>query len=466
MSSESEPRTTRDGARSERFDPARVRAFRFVDYAWDEARATARFRYALEPGPEFVEEIHFPGARRSLGPREREALDRCLRLLFLVAGVSYYKAAAPPQIRVEPFGLSAETAAFLTELYREGLGEMAYENRLDLGGLRFEASPGVEPEAVDLALPRRTAVALGGGKDSIVALELLARSQEPLLLISIGSHAAVDDVVRVATRRHPGLEHVRVERRISPALLELNDRGALNGHIPISAVFAFLLATAGVVHGFDAVAVGNERSANVGSLVDGREVNHQWSKSYRAEQAMAALLRNEAVTGLRYFSALRPLSELAIARAFAGMTDYHEAFLSCNAGFRLRGASSSWCGECPKCRFVFLALAPFLEKERLLAIFDGRNLLGDVAQCDGFRALAGFGAPKPFECVGEIVESVAALELLARDPAWQGDAVVRTLAPELTRATAQRRAEIDAWREPASEHAIPARMAGPVLEAV
>lgn len=453
--------TARDG-----FRPDRVRAFRFVEYSFDETEATARFRYALDPGPEFIEEIHFPGARRDLSARERAGLDRCLRLLFLVAGVSYYKAAAPPEIRVEPFGLSHGTADFLTELYREGLGEMAYENDLDLSGLRFDPTPGVSPDAIDVALPRRTAVALGGGKDSVVALELLARSQEPLLLISIGSHAAVDDVVRVAQRRHSGLEHVRIERRISPALLELNDRGALNGHIPISAVFAFLLGAAGVLHGFDAVAVGNERSANVGSLVGGREVNHQWSKSYRAEQAMAALIRDEAVTGLRYFSALRPLSELAIARAFAAMTDYHQAFLSCNAGFRLRDASPGWCGDCPKCRFVFLALAPFLEKTRLLEIFGGRNLLGDPAQAPGFRALCGLGAPKPFECVGEIFESVAALELLADSAAWRDEPIVRALAPELGEATARRRAEIDAWREPTAEHAIPERMVGPVLEAV
>ena len=448
----------------EPFDPRSVEAFRFVAYGYEPATATARFEYALEPGPTFVEEIHFPGAR-GLTDVEASALDLCLRQLFLVCGVSYYKAAAPPEIRVEPFAPSDEAAGFLTTLYREGLGEMAYENGLDLSALRFPGGgPSAKPSSAP-ALPRRTAVALGGGKDSIVALELLARADEPMVLFSIGSHAAVGRVSEVARRRHPGLESLRVERRISPVLLELNQRGALNGHIPISAVFAFVMQAAALLQGFDAAAVGNERSANVGSLIDGREVNHQYSKSWAAERAMRAWMQREALAGFRYYSVLRPLSELAIARAFAGLPDYHGAFLSCNAAFRLRGAAAGWCGNCPKCRFVFLALAPFLEREALLAIFDGRNLLDRPDQAQGFRELAGLAGSKPFECVGEVLESAAALEKLGADPAWRDAAVVRALRDELARFTAARGQELEAWREPSEEHALPAGVREIVLAA-
>ena len=446
-----------------RFDPSSVRAFRFVDYSFDESRATARFRYSLEPGPEFVEEIRFTGGRTDLSDEERAALDRCLRLLFLACGVSYFKTAAPPRLVVEPFGLTSSTASFLGELYRQGLGEMAHVNGLDLSKIHFDADPSARAQPVDLELPRRTAVAIGGGKDSIVALELLARSAEPMLLISVGAHGPVREVVDVAQRRHPDLSYVQIQRVISPTLLELNDAGALNGHIPISAIFAFLLTTAGVLYGFDSVAVGNERSANVGSLIDGREVNHQWSKSYVAERMVASLIRDEAVPGLHYFSALRPLSELAIARAFAAMEEYHSVFLSCNAAFRLRGAVASWCGDCPKCRFVFLALAPFLEKQKLLGIFAGQDLLADSTQTDGFRALAGLGAPKPFECVGEILESQAAMEKLLEDPVWATSPILQALAPELRDSLSRRRDEIDAWSEPSLEHSVPDRLQEAVL---
>ncbi len=447
------------------FDPSSVHAFRFVGYEYDEAEATARFRYALDPGPEFVEVISFPGGRTGLRPDERDALDRCLRLLFVACGVSYFKTAAPPRLAMDAFDLTPGEADFFGSLYRLGLGEMAYENRLDLSDLRFDADPSETPKPVSVDLGRRTAVAIGGGKDSIVALELLAACSEPMLLISVGSHGPVREVVEVAQRRHPDLRYVQIQRRISPTLLELNDQGALNGHIPISAIFALLLSTAGILYDFDTVAVGNERSANVGSLIDGVEVNHQWSKSYLAERMIAELIRTHAVPGLLYFSALRPLSELAIARAFAGMSDYHSVFLSCNAAFRLRGAERTWCGNCPKCRFVFLALAPFLEKTKLLEIFNGSDLLADSAQSDGFRALAGLGAPKPFECVGEVLESQAAMEKLSHAPEWSDSPVLASLERDLSKSLQSRRDEIDTWSRPSDEHAVPKRFLEAILAA-
>jgi hypothetical protein len=85
-----------------------------------------------------------------------------------------------------------------------------------------------------------------------------------------------------------------------------------------------------------------------------------------------------------------------------------------------------WCGNCPKCRFVFLALAPFVGKSTLLGIF-GRDLLDDPAQFPGFAALCGEGEHKPFECVGEIAESAAAMSHLGRHPEWRDDAVVRQM---------------------------------------
>ncbi len=129
---------------------------------------------------------------------------------------------------------------------------------------------------------------------------------------------------------------------------------------------------------------------------------------------------------------LRPASELAIARAFAGMERYHGAFTSCNAVFRLDPAlrGSSWCRDCPKCRFVFLVLAPFSSPEHLREVFGG-DLLAEESQYEGFALLAASGGHKPFECVGEEQESLAAMRMLADDPRWRGHAVVRRLASEV-----------------------------------
>jgi len=62
----------------------------------------------------------------------------------------------------------------------------------------------------------------------------------------------------------------------------------------------------------------NERSASYGSLIPGTgEVNHQWSKGWAFERDFAAELQRTVAADLRYYSLLRPFSELAVARQFA-----------------------------------------------------------------------------------------------------------------------------------------------------
>jgi hypothetical protein len=164
---------------------------------------------------------------------------------------------------------------------------------------------------------------------------------------------------------------------------------------------------------------------------DGVEINHQFSKGLPAERLLRAALA-EAAEGLQLFSILRPASELAIARAFARMDRYHAAFTSCNAIFRIdpQLRASSWCCDCPKCRFVFLALAPFSDPAHLREVF-GSDLLEDERQFEGFALLTATGGHKPFECVGEEEESLAAVRMLAADPRWRGHAVVRRLVAEV-----------------------------------
>ncbi|HEY5614105.1 MAG TPA: endonuclease domain-containing protein, partial [Lysobacter sp.] len=111
---------------------------------------------------------------------------------------------------------------------------------------------------------------------------------------------------------------------------------------------------------------------------------------------------------------------------------YDAHFSSCNRNFHILGERpvNRWCGVCPKCHFVFLALAPFMPKPRLVGIF-GRNLLDDPAQIAGFDALLEFQDHKPFECVGEGRESRAAMAALAGRPEWREDALVERFAREI-----------------------------------
>ena len=61
----------------------------------------------------------------------------------------------------------------------------------------------------------------------------------------------------------------------------------------------------------------------------------------------------------------------------------------------------------------------------------GADLLADESQFEGFALLTASGGHKPFECVGEEQESLAAMRMLAGDERWREHAVVRRLAAEV-----------------------------------
>ena len=435
------------------FVPASVEAFRFTGRTSDWTSGVVRLGYALDERS-FTETFRFPVPGAPLDAARLAALDRAVALLHLMAGVSYFKAAVPPRIEVEGHAPSPATAAALGRLWTGGLGEFAWENRLpEIGrGIAFPAASAPPPPAPAAGLAARSLVPVGGGKDSAVALAALARAGEDAVAFSLGRKPSAD-----ATAAAEGVPLMHVARELDPALLELNRRGAYNGHVPITAIVSCAAVVAALLAGCDAVVMANERSASAGNLEweeFGGTVNHQYSKGWEAERDLAAAVRDDVAADLRYFSLLRPWSELAIARAFAGLEAHHGTFMSCNRGFRIHEpAVPGWCGDCPKCRFVFLALAPFMERGDLVGVF-GRDLLDDPSQEAGFRAVLGIDADKPFECVGEIDEARAALRAVAAAPAWAGDALVTRLAPLVGGADA---AAAEPWLAPAGEHGIPER---------
>ena len=164
---------------------------------------------------------------------------------------------------------------------------------------------------------------------------------------------------------------------------------------------------------------------------DGVEVNHQFSKGLRAERLLSAALAQGApeLRCSRSCAPPRSWRSRARSRAWSATTARSRAATRCSASTR-RCARASWCCDCPKCRFVFLALAPFSEPAHLREVF-GRDLLDDERQFEGFALLTATGGHKPFECVGEEQESLAAIRLLARDERWSGHSVVRRLVAEV-----------------------------------
>jgi UDP-N-acetyl-alpha-D-muramoyl-L-alanyl-L-glutamate epimerase len=404
------------------FNPHKIKVFRFVDAVFNQQQTTARLSYALDDQYHFTETVVFHGANTDLSKDECRALQAVINQLHLIAGISYYKTCLPEEIRIENQAITKSSAEYFESLYLHGLGEFAFKNRINLSGkIKFPYSPLSSHTPSFVRLPARTVIPVGGGKDSVVTLEALKDLNIPLSTIAVGGHPAIKAICELA-----GYPHLAITRHLSPNLFQLNSDGALNGHVPVTAILGFIFAAAAILYGFNTIIMSNERSANIGNTRhNGVEVNHQYSKSLDFERKFQKYIQTSFLPDLQYFSLLRPLSELSIAKLFSSCSKYHDTFTSCNAAFRIHSENPvRWCRSCPKCRFVFLTLAPFIKKDKLISIF-GDNLLNNQDQVQGFEDLLSKATPKPFECVGEPVEAQAAMILLLEQPEWQNDIAVK-----------------------------------------
>jgi hypothetical protein len=374
----------------------------------------ARFRYRL--GDETFEERVTFGPLRDV---DQDCVLAALELAHLVLGVSYYKLALPQTIEVRTGPITAAAAAMMRAVYDDGLRELRATN-----GLPPRNDVTVEAERRPAQVtPRsgatRPLVPVGGGKDSATVLAMLDDATA-LVVNPTPAHMRLVDAFTA--------ECHRVQRTLDPRLFELTKAGGYNGHVPITAINSSLAVLDAALTGFTDVVMANERSADAPTrLVDGVPVNHQYSKSFAFEQLFAAAA---VETGVRYFSLLRQLSDVAIAGRLAP-SPLRNVILSCNTGnfgvARTEG-SQGWCCNCDKCRFTFLCFACFLEPAELVEMF-GTDMLAHEQQTRGFTLLLR-DDEKPYDCVGETGEAAAAIVELASKPSWKDHAVVRALIGE------------------------------------
>jgi UDP-N-acetyl-alpha-D-muramoyl-L-alanyl-L-glutamate epimerase len=380
--------------------------FIFESYNFDAATKRLEVRYAIDQTYQFTEQyvFDFPFVNY-----DAKALDRAVQNLFFMAGVSYYKTTLPDEIVIRSGEVDETSATFFSKTWQKGLGEFFYMNKLDPNTPIPFPHTAQSRAQTNITASGGYLVGIGGGKDSLVSVELL-RDQPNVSTWSVGHARQLRPLIEAIE-----LPHYSIERIWDPQLVTLNNQpGIMNGHVPISAVLACVGTVAAVLSGRRDVVVSNEASADEPTLMyQNVSINHQYSKSSEFERDYQKQLKADFGESLRYYSLLRPLSELRISEIFAqiGLGKYSTRFSSCNRAFTHTQTEMSWCGNCPKCAFVFLALTPFVRREQLEAVFGGKNLLLEASLEPTYKALLGIEGDKPLDCVGEVKESRAAMRL-------------------------------------------------------
>ncbi len=348
-----------------------------------------------------------------------EILENLLFHMGMVELISYWKAACPSKVIIKPYSLDEHQIRFWKKLYWNGLGEFFYVNEIETtldDFMQISSTSDRSVRANFSPLEERIIVPIGGGKDSAVSLELLKASGHELYPFIINPRGASLNTVKQSGISESNL--LVAKRSIDKTLLRLNEQGYLNGHTPFSAMLAFTSLLQAYLTRSKYIALSNESSANEAS-VPGSHVNHQYSKTYEFEADFRSYYKKYISPEIEYFSFLRPLSELQIACLFAQLDKHHFSFRSCNVGSK----TDSWCGNCSKCLFTYIMLAPFLPEQKLTAML-GENLIAKSSLAPVLKELQGLTATKPFECVGTVDEVNLALYQAIQHNDYSSSAIV------------------------------------------
>lgn len=372
------------------------------------------FSFKVKPGISFEPKITIKDAKRELAKLNLNKLDDLIFHLGLIEMVSYWKATCSPTIEIKAGHLDREQIRWWQRLILKGMGQFFFENKIPFQKPKFVISKARSLKKA-LSLPvNGVLVPVGGGKDSAVTLELLKKEKKHFRCFSLNPTDAAKKIMKLASCQRP----IIAERTIDRKLLELNRKGFLNGHTPFSAYLAFLSLLVAAAFKYRQIAVSNERSSNEGNVKYlGKTINHQWSKSSDFEKNFREYSKKYLTGNIEYFSYLRHLYEIQIAKIFSKYPKYFPVFLSCNEAYKTasgtRKPTKKWCGQCSKCLFVYMILYPYLKKRELLKIF-GKDLFEDKKLLPLMHQLTGERGFKPFECVGTRKECKKALKLSLR----------------------------------------------------
>ncbi len=368
--------------------------FNYNGYTVTETAENIEIEYSfeIEGLSEFNPVWTFKSGKRSV--KNDSAFKNMVFNLGMVELVSYWKLTCSPKVSVKCGSLTVNQIDWWRKLYYNGLGECFYLNGIEdtvEGFMNIECSNTESFDEPSRKPSKGCMIPIGGGKDSIVSLGVLEENREDNYCYIINPRGATLNTVETANYEN---KTIVANRTLDSRMIELNKQGFINGHTPFSAIVAFSALIGAYINDVKYIALSNESSANE-TTVEGSYVNHQYSKSFEFELDFNNYEKEYIKSGIYYFSLLRPLSEYQIAGLFSKNKDFYKIFRSCNAGSK----QDIWCGNCPKCLFVFIIMSPFISPDELSEIF-GSNLFERESLKEDFTKLIGLVPEKPFECVG------------------------------------------------------------------
>jgi hypothetical protein len=197
------------------------------------------FNFKIEPDIKFKPKIVIENINQKSFERVGDStLKNLIFNLGLMEIPSYWKTTCSPEIEIKAGPLNSDQIKWWKDLIIKGMGQFFYENQIDFRKPNFLKIKILHFNAIaskhrikKLLDPNRILVPIGGGKDSVVTLEILKKAEKHIQCFSLNPTEAALKIMRIAGCENP----IIVRRTIDKKLLELNRKGFLNGHTPFSA---------------------------------------------------------------------------------------------------------------------------------------------------------------------------------------------------------------------------------------
>jgi len=392
----------------------KFKEFYFEDFAFNKEKLEAEFSYSFDKTYFFTEKINFDTRFSVRDDFSDEIFKVFLFNIFIALWISYYKAYPTEKLISEKYYLDDNQKEFWKKFYLNWLWEFLFTNKIKPDNLcNFNFRWKNKFKAQDYTVKNRTIIPIWWGKDSLVSVEKIRKNNKinkDAILATFWKYYYIHKVCEEET----WIKRLFIERKISENLFTLNKAGNYNWHVPITWIIAFVLLASGYLYDYKYIALSNEKSANFWNLEwEWLDVNHQYSKSLEFELDLKNYQKNYIGGWIEYFSLLRNVYEVAIAKEFAENKKYFDSFSSCNANFKIleenKTLKNRWCNNCPKCAFVFAILRPFISQEEVNIIF-WEDLYNREDLLELFKELLWVSNHKPFECVGTNEEVIISIK--------------------------------------------------------